>query len=133
MSHNLPWLTRTFKRIAGNERGSVAILAALSSLLLIGVAGLAIDVSMSELTQRCMQDVADEASKAATIAVMAGNNPTPVATAVAASNGFVNGRNGVSVTVNWPPSSGSYQGNGQAVEVIITEPAPVFFSRLVAS
>jgi hypothetical protein len=47
----------------------------------------------------------------------------------AASNGFTNGINGTTVTVNSPPLSGSYQGNTKAVEVIVNQNQPTFFLR----
>jgi hypothetical protein len=50
--------------------------------------------------------------------------------AVAASMGFVDGRNGVTVTVNNPPASGSLKGKLGSVEVIISQTQPPMLSRL---
>jgi hypothetical protein len=50
--------------------------------------------------------------------------------AVAAQMGFVNGQNGVTVTVNSPPASGLSTGKAGYVEVVISLTQPPFLSRL---
>jgi Flp pilus assembly protein TadG len=118
------------RRLRRDRRGAVAVLTALASTALLGFTGLAVDVGVWKYMQGRLQQTVDQASRAATIALMDGQNPTIAARTVAASYGFVNGRNGVTVTVNWPPTQGTYAGSGMAVEVIIQAPAPEFFSRL---
>ena len=45
-------------------------------------------------------------------------------------NGFSNGSNGVTVTINIPPLSGSYTTSGKAVEAIVTQSTPTYFMRM---
>lgn len=116
--------------IGRDESGAVAVIAALGATVLLGFTGLAIDVGAWKLMQGRLQEAVDQASRAGTAALMSGGNPNIAARTVAASYGLVDGRNGVKVTVNWPPSQGTYSGNGMAVEVIIQEPAPQYFSKL---
>ena len=125
------------RRAAGSWRqlrhecgGNIAIITALASTLLIGAGGFAVDVGVWEVMQTRLQEAVDQSSRAATAALVSGGNPTIAAETMAASYGLVNGQNGVSIGVHWPPTDGTYQGNGMAVEVVITERAPQFFSKL---
>ena len=45
----------------------------------------------------------------------------------AARNGFTHGSDGVTVSVNSPPTMGFYAGNSGFVEVIVTQPQPTLF------
>ena len=117
-------------RLIAERRGNIAIVSALAATFIVGVAGLAIDVGMWKLMQTRLQEAVDQSSRAATIALVSGGNPSVAAKTMAASYGLVDGRNGVAVSVNWPPPSGTYQGNGMAVQVVISEPAPHFFTSL---
>jgi len=78
-----------------DQTGSVAIVAALAMTLLVGVVGLAVDVSMWYRITRSLQNAADSAVIAATI------NGTSTyqseAKAVAAKYGFVDGASGITV------------------------------------
>ncbi len=49
--------------------------------------------------------------------------------AASAINGFTDGQPGVTVTINNPPSSGSYAGVANAVEAIVSQDAPAYFMR----
>jgi hypothetical protein len=51
---------------------------------------------------------------------------------MAAANGFQNGVNGVTVTLNNPSTSGAYAGNASAYEVIITAPQKVYLASALA-
>ena len=117
-------------RCGRDDRGVVAVLTALGATVLLGFVGLGIDVGTWKLMQSRLQEVVDQASRAGTAALMSGGNPNAAAKTIAASYGLVDGQSGVSVTVNWPPTQGTYSGDGMAVEVIIQEPAPQFFSKL---
>lgn len=117
------------RSLIGEEKGNIAIVTARSATLLIGTGGLAVDISEWKLMQTRLQEAVDQSSRAATVALISGGNPTVAAETVAASYGLVNGQGGVAISVNWPPKDGTYQGNGMAVEVVITEPAPRLFSR----
>ena len=51
------------------------------------------------------------------------------AKSVAAAYKFINGINGTTITVNYPPKSGDYQ-SSPAVEVLISQPQPALISGL---
>src|SRR5215470_20300209 len=100
---------RAFGRQLGlNESGSVAtVLVALP--VIIGVVGIGVETGQLYRTKRQMQGAADAAALAGSVDRMAGKDlATITATAQyeAQRNGFQNGVNGVTVTVNAPPSSG---------------------------
>jgi Flp pilus assembly protein TadG len=110
------------------KEGVVAIQMALMMPLLIGMGALAIDVGFVLETQRQMQSAADAASFSAAIAKSTGN-PAAFSTqayAVAGQVGFLNGANGVTVTVNnppvSPPATATDAANTSAIQVIIQQP-----------
>jgi len=93
------------------------------SVALIGMGALAIEIGFVIYKQRQMQSAADAAAYSAVIAKSTGYPATfaTEADAVAAQVGFVNGANGVTITVNNPPQNGANVGNNSAVEAIITQ------------
>src|SRR5271170_891495 len=110
------------------ERGSIAVVAAVSMVGLLGFTGMAIDVGYLQWTRVRIQDAADAAAMAALIE--AENNTGNQVTAGqnnAALNGFTTGSNGVTVTINQPPKQGSLVGQANAVEAIVTKTVPTFF------
>jgi hypothetical protein len=117
----------SFKRNS-RERGSVAVIAAVSMIGLLGFTGMAIDVGYLQWTRVRVQDAADAAAMAALIE--AENNTGNQATAGqnnAALNGFTNGSNGVTVTINQPPKQGSLAGQTNAVEAVVSQTVSTFF------
>jgi hypothetical protein len=94
---------------------------------------MAVDVGTWRYQQRLEQTAADSAALAgATELAYTTSVPsiTTVAQADAATNGFTNGSSNVTVTVNVPPTSGSYSGISTAVQVIISKPQPFIFAML---
>jgi Flp pilus assembly protein TadG len=114
-----------------DQSGVTALFTGLAMTVLIGFAGLAVDVGYWQLTKRNMQGAADQAAYSAAIAYDAAGGTVTIAQAqgVAASFGFVNGQNGTSVTLNQPPSQGNYTNNNLALEVIIQQPANLWFTN----
>lgn len=100
-------------------------------VVLVGAAAIAIDAGAWRYQQRIQQTAADSAALAgaAELAYTSANDVTAAAHADAASNGFTDGAAGVSVTVHKPPASGSYSGQSNAVEVIVSKPASLFFGH----
>jgi len=125
----------TRSRLVQDDRGSVAVLTALAMTVLMGFAGLAIDVGLWQVAQRNMQGAADQAAFSAVIAASAGGgaSPTTQAKGITASMGFVDGQAGVTVAVNNPPSQGNYTANNLAWEIIIQQPQPMWFTQLFLS
>ena len=58
-------------------------------------------------------------------------NVTTAARKDTSLNRFTHGTNSVDVTVNNPPTSGTHVGNAGYVEVIVTEPRPTWFMRVL--
>jgi hypothetical protein len=99
--------------------------------VLMGFVALATDLGLFWSKRRQMQTAADAAAIAAAVALRTRTSPTSAATSVAALNGFTNGASGVTVAVNSPPLSGSYAGDPNYVEVVIADPEPTYFLRLL--
>ena len=115
------------------EGGAAAIYVAIVLPAFIGAGGLAVDVASWYSTQRTMQSGADAAAYAAALErARQGLDQAPDLAAMQAVADDAAGRNGVgtTVTLNVPPLSGPAAGDPQSVEVIVTEPAPVYFTGL---
>src|SRR3954469_4255282 len=117
-----------------DERGNYLVLTALMAPALVGIAGLGADYGLWMQSHRAMQNAADSAAASAATAYAVGNTGSETqAKAVASSYGFVNGTGGVTITVNRPPTSGSYSGNSNAVEVTISGTRTPYFSSIFGS
>jgi Flp pilus assembly protein TadG len=115
------------------ETGAVAVYVAVAIPLFVGGAGLAIDATSWYRAKRNMQSGVDAAAYAAAINIARqGLSHAADLTAVQAAADDAAARNGVSdpVTIHTPPTSGIAMGDSQSVEVIATEPAPIYFSSL---
>lgn len=123
----------TLLRLASDQRGVTAVVTAIGLSVLMGFAGLAIDVGYWQVNQRRMQGAADQASYAAANTANSGGSSTSATTAAQAlanANGFPNATNNINVTVNNPPLSGNYTANNKAWEVVISQPQPMWFTNL---
>ena len=123
----------TLTRLRRDRHGIIAIATGLTLTALVGFAGLAVDVGAWHVTQRRMQDAADDAAFSAAVAAHAGGTPIASAKGITASAGFIDGQNGVTVVVNNPPTQGRYAGNGNGWEVVITQPQERWFASLYLS
>ena len=113
---------RTLGRRLGRDRSGSAVSFVVLVPVMMGAAAVGIETGQAYRTKRQMQGAADAAALAGSIDRMAGKDlATITATAqyVAQRNGFQNGVNGVTVTVNAPPTSGANVGTPGAVEVSI--------------
>ena len=121
-------------RLASDERGFSAVLTAIAATVLLGFGGLAVDVGYWQWNQRNMQGAADQAAFAAATTAHGGASAavaTTTAKGLTAAMGFADGSSGVTVTVNNPPSYGSYSTDTTAWEVIITQPQPMWLVRAI--
>lgn len=128
----MPVFATRYGRALRGRRGSVAIQLALTMSALLGVVSLGTEVGFLLYKHRQMQSAADAAAFGGAVAVSKGY-PTDYAVearAIAASAGFVNGSDSVTVTVNRPPTLGAYVGNTAAVEVIISQPQSLGMASL---
>lgn len=123
------------------QRGAVIPLIAITLAVLMGFAGMAVDVGFLEYNQQAQQAATDAAAEGGAEAAYANNCASASAAKAAAqadaamngyasSSGTVTGNTGSSVTINTPPSSGPYAGNACAVAVTITSNKQTFFTRI---
>ncbi|HEX3370222.1 MAG TPA: pilus assembly protein TadG-related protein [Candidatus Cybelea sp.] len=113
------------------ERGAVLPFVAIALTVVLGFAGMSIDVGFLEYRQQQQQNAADAAALggAQALAHTSCTSPTAgynAAITDAANNGYASQY----VTVNTPPSSGPYANNACAVAVQITQAQRTFLSNL---
>jgi hypothetical protein len=122
-------------RRLSKEAGFVIPLVALCLAVLMGFAGIAVDVGFLEYRDQAQESATDAAAMGASQALASRSCASPSAATSAAdtdaaSNGFTNGGN-IAITVFNPPQTGPYAGNNCAVSVqIATQHVATFFSRL---
>jgi hypothetical protein len=132
------WTSRACGCVAllhGDCAGATAVFLALSLSGLVGMVGLGTETASWYFTKRAMQGAADAGASTAAAALAAGAPSSTLATearSIAASYKFVDGSNGTTVTVNYPPQSGTYQ-SSPAVEVLIAQPQNRLLSALFIS
>ncbi len=121
------------RRLCHDEAGSVlTFLVAVP--VVIGAAALGIQTGELYRVKRQMQSAADAAAISGSIdRINSSSTLTTDAQYAAQRNGFTNGSSGVSVTVNSPPTSGSYTTSSTAVEVIITKPQALSLGAVLTS
>ncbi|MGZ8363574.1 MAG: pilus assembly protein TadG-related protein [Caulobacteraceae bacterium] len=121
------------RRFHNSRKGSVAIIFALTTPLLVAAAGYGVETGYWHYEKLKVQEMADAAAYAGAIEKRAGSKSAAITTAAqaaAADNGFVPGTDLLSV--NAPPTSGAFAG-GKAVEAFVTRNAQRFFSGLFKS
>jgi hypothetical protein len=128
------WKGVVVKRTKRNRRGYVLFTTAAVIICIVGFAGLVMDAGYSEFTRRQAQAAADAGAKAAALEILAGASDTTITSAAkqdTANNGFKDTENAVTVTVNHPPNSGSYSGDGSYAEVIVTKTLNTSFMSIL--
>ncbi len=118
------------RRLRRDRRGSIALITGMSAPMMIGLLAVSIDGAMWEGNHVALQGSADQAALAAGLAKQLGGSIIAEARGVAATHGFVHGQGGVTVTVNQPPTAGTYQGNINAIEVVVAQPQARAFSGI---
>jgi uncharacterized membrane protein len=115
------------------ESGQFVVILTLAIVGLLGCAALATDIGYFENSRRKMQNAADNAAIAGELEVIANRlgNTESAARAAAARNGFTDGAEGVSITINRPPASGPRAGDITSIELLITQSLPTFLLRVI--
>jgi len=134
MKHNNSYVTDFPASKRERQRGSIAVLGTLTLTALFGMLGLTFDAAYLYHLRRNAQMAADAGAKAGSIEMQNGSNKdtiTDQAKAEVATNGFTDGTNGVTVTVNKPPVGGSWDGNPNAVQVIVKQAVPTSFMQVL--
>jgi len=128
------------RSFALKPRGQTMMLASVALVALLGMAALAVDVGNLWTIRRRMQSAADAAAMAGVDALTMGESGSDLVSAAkygAQQNGFQDGStsstssSAVSVTVENPPTSGSYQGLASAVRVTVLQSQPTYFMRVL--
>jgi Flp pilus assembly protein TadG len=118
---------RILRRLIGDRRASVAVMTALMSPMILGGLGMGTEIAYWYVSQREMQNAADEAAIAA--ATNASASYATEAQAVAAQMGFTNGSNNITVTAS---NSAACPGGGNTCySVTITGKAQVYLTQFV--
>lgn len=136
-------MMRTRSTTLGRRHGKVILLTALCMTGLIGVTAIALDGGVLLNDQHQLQAAADAAALAAATDLYK-NFPTnqgadPSGTAkqsaltTAAANGFRDGANNTTVTVNIPPQSGTFKGQAGYAEAIVQFNQGRYFSNIFGS
>lgn len=124
-------------RLARDTRGIVLVLVALLLPVLVGLTGLGVETGLWYAVKRQNQAAADEAALSGAMEVAAAKSDV---TAQANCTAWRNGFDGTVVsstcpssltgaTVNNPPTSGTYSGNSNYVEVILSQQQNTFFAN----
>lgn len=123
-------------RLLQDTSGASAVMWALALPVVIGGIGLGVDITEWHTSKRNLQTITDAAVVASSYEISGSNeseaNMLTVANGEFTRNGFSED-DGVELTLNYPPSSGSYSGNNYAVEIIATQPQERYFSKLFMS
>ncbi len=106
------------------ETGQSYVILALAAVGLFAFAALAIDGGRLYAERRHTQNATDNAAMAAARALCLGQNITNAALLLAGENGYDNDGVGDIVTVHHPPTTGTYAGNADYVEVSIVSNFP---------
>jgi hypothetical protein len=128
------------------RKGAIVVYAAICMTALVGLSALTIDIGYQHDRLRHQQGAADAAALAAAGNLFKNwlnynggnltNHAKAAATAIATKNGYTDGANAATVTVNSPPSSGLFTNTNDGaiyVEVIITQQESQFFSKIFGS
>jgi Flp pilus assembly protein TadG len=115
---------------ARRDSGQVLVIFALALVAIVAMTGLVLDGGSTFVQRRDMQNIADSAAMSAGYSYANGGDSTAVTAAArstAASNGYVHGANGVSVTVSLDAPGGA----GRHLTVTISKPHQNNFAGIV--
>jgi Flp pilus assembly protein TadG len=121
------------RRLIASREGNVAMIAGLVTPVIVGFCGLGGETAFWYFRQRDMQGAVDTAAYNGAVSLRQGDSTTVVTTTAttAATTGGWNSTIGT-ITVHTPPTSGTHETN-KAVEVILTENEPRYFTSLFGS
>jgi hypothetical protein len=118
------------KGLTRKEDGQALVLTCAALLVVLGMAGIGVDVGYLKYQRHQMQKAADAGALAAATVMTYSTDDTLIKKAAlndSSANGFTDGSNNIAVTVNHPPQSGPFSGNSAYVEVYVAQPRPNFF------
>jgi hypothetical protein len=113
------------------SRGQIIVLFAAALPVLIGILGLAIDVSFAWITELRIQKTADAAALAGAVYLPDNTSgATGASLASATQNGYTGGTGSISGSPNVSISALRNEPNHQQMDVTISAPVPTFFMRV---
>ncbi len=132
------WLdpeTQLSRKSASAESGQAIVIMAFSMIVFMGMLGLAIDGGRTFFMYRDAQSATDASALAAAYAICVGSDdPIAAGERSAMRNGFVDGEDGKSVTVerapDWAEDEAAHD-DLNYIGVTITDEAPTFFIQMV--
>src|SRR5690349_8385536 len=141
MGHMLSILRRSFPAcsLLRDNSGATAVVIGLALTGMLGFAGLGTEAAMWYFVKRDMQSAADAAAAtaganlASTLQRNGSGSSSQFLTdakSIAAKYGFVHGSNGTTVSVEYPPSSGSHASDNNYVAVNISQSQTALISGL---
>lgn len=113
-----------------DDSGNVLVIAALSMTTLIAFVALSTDAGVLFRSRRNVQTAADAAAVAGALDYLYNgsvSSATSAAKSASSANGIADGSNGVTVTVNIPPTAGPNAGKAGFVEAIVSRPTKTVF------
>ena len=115
-------------RFLKDTRGVAAVIWAIVLGMVIGGLGLGTDVTTWYLGDRNLQNATDAAAMSVGYDI---DNASSASEMESTANDELtrNGISGASVTINYPPQSGSYAGNLRAAELVVTQPRARLFTK----
>jgi hypothetical protein len=119
------------KAILSDTRGGAALVMALAMPIFAGGLGFGAEAGLWYFNQRKLQNAADVAAYAAATELRAGKAMTQLVSAAeqaATQTGFRAQRG--TVATNWPPASGGFAADFDAVEVTVEERLPRLFTAI---
>ena len=125
-------VTSLVKTFARNKPGSVMLMSGLMMPVLIGFAGLGLDVTIWYLAKRQIQTAADAGAIAGAHTLAKGGSKGAAQQAVDIDvelNDFAIDATNTS-TAHIPPITGAYAGDNNAIEVYVTLSQPLYFAAL---
>ncbi len=136
MTNLFPQQKQSLKGFGRSDEGQALVLTALALVVLMMMAGLGVDVGYLRYQKQQMQKAADAGAIAGASALIYNGNWNAAALSDTAANGFINGQDGIVVTVSSPPADPPFSGApnaGSYVEVVVSQPQPTFFMRVCQS
>ena len=112
-----------------NQKGNIAIATAIMMPLLIGGAGFGVETAFWFYQDSQLQQASDKAVYTAAIEKRGGSNTKTILSAAittATEHGYSPG----TLIVNYPPTTGAYLGNVNAIEVQLTTELPRYFTSI---
>ena len=123
---------RTSKvKFCPEDEGQALVLTCVGLFVLLLMAGYGVDIGYLRYQKHQMQKAADAGALGAAQAKLDGSDWRLAGQHDSKINGFEDGSDGTVVAVNNPPTRGPMSGLDDYVEVIVSQPRPNFFMKLL--